>query len=61
MRGRQEIKEALQLADSIAVNPIVLGRGKSLFATVKQPLDLKLTGRQPFQNGNTVLTFEPAA
>lgn len=25
MRGRQEIKEALQLADSIAVNPIVLG------------------------------------
>jgi predicted nucleic acid-binding protein len=25
MRGRQELKEALQLADSIAVNPIVLG------------------------------------
>lgn len=25
MRGRQEIKQALQLADSIAVNPIVLG------------------------------------
>ena len=25
MRGRQEIKQALQFADSIAVNPIVLG------------------------------------
>jgi dihydrofolate reductase len=45
----------------IVVNPIILGRGKSLFETVTHRLNLKLTHRQPFRNGNTLLTFEPAA
>ena len=47
MRGRQEIKEALQLADSIAVNPIVLGE---LQAGVRH-------GRHSEKNRNTLRQF----
>jgi len=45
----------------IVVNPIILGKGRSLFETVTRRLDLKLIDRKPFHNGNTVLTFESAA
>jgi len=45
----------------IVVNPIILGRGKSLFETVTRRLDLRLIDRKPFRNGNTVLTFDSAA
>jgi dihydrofolate reductase len=45
----------------VVVNPIILGRGKSLFEGVTRRLNLKLAGTRAFGNGNTVLTFEPAA
>jgi dihydrofolate reductase len=44
----------------VVINPIALGQGKSLFASIDQPLQLKLTSTRPFSNGNVVLTYEPA-
>jgi tRNA(fMet)-specific endonuclease VapC len=47
MRGHQEIKEALQSADSIAVNPIVLGELQAGFQH----------GRHVEKNRNTLKQF----
>jgi dihydrofolate reductase len=44
----------------IVVNPIVLGRGRTLFETVKRNVALKRAGVRAFGNGNVVLTYEPA-
>lgn len=44
----------------IALNPIVLGRGKTMFETVKQQLNLKLTRTRPFANGTVMLWYVPA-
>jgi len=41
------------------VNPVILGRGRSLFEGVKKPLPLKLTGTRAFRNGNVLLCYEP--
>jgi dihydrofolate reductase len=44
----------------IIVNPLVLGTGKTLFATVKERVGLKLTKTRAFQNGNVLLCYAPA-
>jgi dihydrofolate reductase len=44
----------------IAVNPIVLGRGRTLFETVATRLPLTLRKTQSFANGNVVLWYERA-
>jgi len=44
----------------IVVNPIVLGKGRSLFETVTDRMPLRLTKTRPFQNGSIVLWYEPA-
>jgi dihydrofolate reductase len=44
----------------IVVNPIVLGRGRTLFETVTRNVALKQVGVRAFGNGNVVLTYEPA-
>ncbi|HEX2855541.1 MAG TPA: dihydrofolate reductase family protein [Opitutaceae bacterium] len=44
----------------IVLSPIVLGRGRTMFEGVKQPLNLKLTGSRSFKNGNVVLYYQPA-
>jgi len=44
----------------IVVSAIVLGRGRTLFETVKDKLPLKLTSTRQFKNGNVVLTYDPA-
>jgi len=41
----------------IVVHPLVLGRGRTLFETVEQPLNLKLEKTRRFQNGNIVLSY----
>jgi dihydrofolate reductase len=43
-----------------AVNPIVLGQGRTMFEDVKNKLDLKLLRSRAFQNGNVVLVYAPA-
>ena len=42
----------------IVVNPIALGRGRTLFETVKERISLKLIRTRPFSNGNVVLYYE---
>jgi dihydrofolate reductase len=44
----------------IALNPVVLGRGRTLFEGVQYKWNLKLTNSRAFQNGNVFLSYEPA-
>jgi dihydrofolate reductase len=48
-------------AFQIVVNPILLGRGRGMFETLKGRLDLKLESTRSFRNGNVMLTYGPAA
>jgi dihydrofolate reductase len=41
----------------IVVNPIVLGKGRTLFENIER-FDLKLIDSRIFQNGNVVLTYQ---
>jgi len=57
-----------QLADAglidefqVVVNPVVLGAGRTMFQTVKKPLELKCTNTRTFRNGNVWVCYEPAA
>jgi dihydrofolate reductase len=57
-----------QLADvglideyQIVLNPVALGKGRTLFDGVRARLQLKLTNSRIFGNGNVVLSYEPAA
>jgi dihydrofolate reductase len=45
----------------IVTNPIVLGGGRTMFAGVKQKLQLKLANSRTFKNGNVLLHYESAA
>jgi dihydrofolate reductase len=44
----------------IAVVPVVLGQGKTMFEAVTHNLALKLTGSRVFGNGSVVLRYQPA-
>jgi len=43
----------------IVVNPIVLGRGRTLFEGLQERLLLKLTKSRTFANGNILLSYRP--
>jgi len=43
----------------IMVNPVVLGRGRSLFAGIKDRLNLNLLNTRTFRNGNVLLSYGP--
>jgi dihydrofolate reductase len=45
----------------VIVNPIVLGKGRTMFEGVKEKRSLKLTKTRAFGNGNVLLCYEPAA
>lgn len=45
----------------IVVNPIVLGRGKTMFEGIEEKLTLRLTKTRTFNNGNILLCYEPLA
>jgi dihydrofolate reductase len=45
----------------IMVNPIILGAGKSLFRTADERISLKLLKARPFESGNVLLYYQPAA
>ena len=40
------------------VNPVVLGKGRTMFEGLKQPQDFKLTDTRTFKNGKVLLNFE---
>jgi dihydrofolate reductase len=44
-----------------AFSPIVLGKGRTLFETVKDKLNLKLTTSRTFGNGTVFVCYQPAA
>jgi dihydrofolate reductase len=44
----------------LALNPIVLGKGRSLFAGVEQRRPLKLVRSRVFANGNVFVCYEPS-
>jgi len=56
----QLVKARLIDEYQIALCPIMLGGGKSMFASIQQRLELKLTSSRSFQNGNVFLTYHPA-
>ena len=43
----------------IVVNPVVLGKGKTMFDGIEDKLALSLTKTRAFGNGNVVLWYEP--
>jgi dihydrofolate reductase len=42
----------------LVVNPVVLGKGKTMFEGVKEKVTLRLTKTRAFDNGNVVLSYE---
>jgi len=45
----------------LAVSPIVLGKGRTLFEGLKEKLNLKLTTSRTFGNGTVFACYQPAA
>jgi dihydrofolate reductase len=43
----------------IVVNPVAVGRGRTLFEGIKSPINLQLTSTRVFRNGNVLLCYEP--
>ena len=43
----------------VVVNPVVLGRGKTMFEGIAPKLSLALTKTRVFANGNVLLCYEP--
>lgn len=43
----------------ILLNPVVLGKGKTMFEGLKDKLALKLTTTRNFSDGNVLLCYEP--
>jgi dihydrofolate reductase len=45
----------------LAISPIVLGKGRTLFETVTKRLNLKLTNSRTFGNGTVFVCYQPQA
>ena len=45
----------------VLVNPVVLGKGRTMFDGLKERLNLKLTKTRTFGNGKVLLCYEPMA
>jgi len=45
----------------IALNPVVLGKGRTMFDGIPKRLNLELTQTRAFANGNVFLRYEPSA
>ena len=43
----------------VVVNPVVLGKGRTMFDGIKEMLTLKLTKTRTFANGKVFLCYEP--
>jgi dihydrofolate reductase len=41
------------------VTPTAIGEGKALFASLKEPLRMRLTGTRTFSSGSVLLEYEP--
>ena len=45
---------------SVLLNPVIIGKGKTMFEGLKKRLTLKLIETRRFRNGNVLLRYEPA-
>ncbi len=45
----------------VVVNPVVLGKGRTMFDGIKEMLTLRLTKTRTFSNGKVLLCYEPTA
>jgi dihydrofolate reductase len=45
----------------ILLNPVVLGKGRTMFEGIKERLTFRLTGSRTFGNGNVLLSYIPVA
>jgi dihydrofolate reductase len=54
----QLTEEGLVDQYQVIVNPIVLGKGRTMFEGVTRKVNLKLTNERRFKNGNVLLTYE---
>ena len=43
----------------IVVNPVAIGRGRTLFENIEDQVHLRLTKSRTFRNGNVLLCYEP--
>ena len=43
----------------VVVNPLALGKGRTMFEGITEKLELKLTGSRAFGNGNVFLRYQP--
>jgi len=55
----QLAQESLIDEYQIVVNPLALGKGRSMFDGIKEKFMLKLTKSRTFGNGNVLLCYEP--
>jgi dihydrofolate reductase len=44
----------------VLLNPVVIGRGRTMFEGIRNKIALKLIKTRTFGNGNVLLTYEPA-
>jgi dihydrofolate reductase len=44
---------------NVLLNPVVIGKGKTMFEGFKGRMNLKLTATRTFGNGNVLLTYIP--
>ncbi len=44
----------------MVVDPVALGKGRSMFEDLPAPLEMKLTKSRVFNNGKVFLVYEPA-
>jgi dihydrofolate reductase len=44
----------------VLVNPVVIGKGRTMFEGIRDKIALKLIKTRTFGNGNVLLTYEPA-
>jgi dihydrofolate reductase len=63
--GSGSIVSQLTAADlidafQIMVNPVVLGKGRTMFDGIQKRLNLELTTTRAFGNGNALLSYRPA-
>ena len=45
----------------IVVDPVTLGKGRTMFEGLKEKMSLKLKKSRTFNNGNVMLCYEPMA
>jgi dihydrofolate reductase len=56
----QLAQEKLIEVYTVILNPIVLGKGRTMFEGLSEMQDLKLTNSKTFKNGKTLLNYEAA-